>query len=214
MFVHTTEKKDLVEDCINSLLKLNYPKDKYEIIFVDDGSTDGTYEILNKYPIKVIHNKRNLGLYASKNIGIRKSKGEIIAVTDDDCVVDKNWLKNIILTYDEDAKIGSVGGVVLPYKPKTLVEKFAISQKILSQPKDCSFLLVQIVPTEKDVLEKVSYFDESFISGGDVDISYRIKDNGFKLKLASNAKVFHKHRISISGLFRQYEKYGMGMFIY
>jgi len=113
LFVHTTEKKDLVEDCINSLLKLNYPKDKYEIIFVDDGSTDGTYEILNKYPIKVIHNKRNLGLYASKNIGIRKSKGEIIAVTDDDCVVDKNWLKNIILTYDEDAKIGSVGGVVL-----------------------------------------------------------------------------------------------------
>ncbi len=82
----------IIGRCIDSLLNQDY--DNYEIIVVNDGSTDNTDKILGKYKDRVIYakNKINKGLAAARNRGTELAKGEYVAFTDVDCVVDKYWL--------------------------------------------------------------------------------------------------------------------------
>jgi len=96
-----------------SIQRLNYSN--YEIIIVDDNSTDGTEELVKKYQNKIpslryIKNNKNKGLCYVRNLGIKHSKGEIIAFIDDDCYVDKDWLKELVKPYLKDKKIMIVGG--------------------------------------------------------------------------------------------------------
>lgn len=95
--VYNAEKT--IDECVQSLLALDYPQDKLEIITVDNNSTDNTKEILLSYPIIYLLEKKKVS-YAARNLGIRNAKGEIIAFTDSDCVVDAQWLSNIIPAFD------------------------------------------------------------------------------------------------------------------
>ena len=89
---------------------MDYPKDKYEVIIVDGYSTDDTVEIAKRYGCKIVYeNAGTIG--GARNIGVENSTGKYIAFTDSDCIVDKNWLKNLIGQFT-DEKIASVGGPI------------------------------------------------------------------------------------------------------
>lgn len=79
---------------LESINKLRYPKELYEVIIVDNGSTDKTRENACKYNIRLLREDSIKSSYAARNKGILNSKGEIIAFTDSDCILDKNWLIN------------------------------------------------------------------------------------------------------------------------
>ena len=111
---------------LRSLLELNYSH--YEIIFVDDASTDKTQAILREFKdktqnVKIIKNKRMKGLCHVRNLGIKYSKGNIIAFTDDDCVLDTNWLKEIAKSF-EDKECAVVGGPSYKSETKELFNEF------------------------------------------------------------------------------------------
>ena len=96
-----------------SLHALDYPR--FEVVIVDDSSTDGTREFLSEYcqkfhHIKAIHNAESKGLCNARNVGVNNSKGEIIAFIDDDCAVSSNWMAEIVNAYT-DKEIAVVGGV-------------------------------------------------------------------------------------------------------
>lgn len=89
-----------LDNCLSFLFKQNYPSWKYEVIVVDDNSNDETPEVLSRYSInyrnlKIIRNKENKGPYYSRNLGAKRSKGEIVMFTDDDCMFPSNWLQQI-----------------------------------------------------------------------------------------------------------------------
>jgi glycosyltransferase involved in cell wall biosynthesis len=84
-----------IEDCIQALLTQSYPSTRYEVIMIDNNSTDGSTAIVRKYPrIKLLSEKKQ-GAYAARNRGIAASRGQIIAFTDPDCVPGSDWLQQI-----------------------------------------------------------------------------------------------------------------------
>ena len=90
---YNTEK--YIGDCISALLLQSYPPEKFEIIMIDNNSTDLSAEIVKRYPSIRLLSEKKQGAYAARNRGIRQARGQIIAFTDSDCAVAPDWLQNI-----------------------------------------------------------------------------------------------------------------------
>jgi cellulose synthase/poly-beta-1,6-N-acetylglucosamine synthase-like glycosyltransferase len=202
-----------IDECIKSLLNLEYPKERYETIIVDNNSTDNTRQIVKKYPVTLLLETKR-GSYAARNAGIRAAKGDILAFTDSDCIVDKNWLEHIIKKFD-NAEVGGVGGKVIAYNPITIVEQYTakfsgdLDQETFMSYKE-PFIITANAAYRRDVLYKIGRFDESFLSGGDMDLGWRVFWQGFKIVYEPKAIVYHKHRTTLKGLFFQSFKYAEG----
>ena len=210
--VPTYNRKELLEGCIDSLLKQSYPK--YEIIVVDDGSTDGTKKLLEKYskknPNLKFFTQENKGSYAARNLGIKNSKGEIICFTDDDCIADKDWIKNLIEGYTDDS-VGGVGGKIASYSPQTLLERYSGVIDLLNQEEYTKvFFMTANASYRRSVLKRVKGFDIYFRNGGDVDIGIRVILSGYDLAYNPRAIVYHKHRATLKGLIKQKYFHGRG----
>ncbi len=122
VIVCTYNGEKYIKDCLDALTKQDYPKDKYETIVVDDGSTDRTNKIVSEYSVKVIKHEKNLGICSARNTGLRNANGTIVAYTDDDCIPKTSWLKNLIKFYTDD--VIAVGGLTIPFSCSTIMEKY------------------------------------------------------------------------------------------
>ena len=195
-----------VADCINSLLKLRYPREQVEIIVVDNGSTDSTSAILASYDaqITVLFEKKR-GAAAARNTGLRAAKGETIAFIDADCIADPDWLSKLIEPL-RNSQIGIVGGRILARGRPNKIEAFGetihdhnLSINGSSPPHamtaNCSARLA--------VLQSVGFFDEKFLRAQDCDLSYRVVQAGYKLVYEQAAVVYHKNKKTASGLFME-----------
>ena len=99
-----------ISECVDSLLSIDYPKEKYEIIIVDGMSNDNTQNIIKQYSVKLILNEKQ-NVAAARNLGVKNAKGDLIAFTDGDCEVNKSWLKILVkefMTASDD--VACVGG--------------------------------------------------------------------------------------------------------
>jgi glycosyltransferase involved in cell wall biosynthesis len=113
--VVTKNNAQTIEKCISGLLNQNYPNDSYEIIFVDGRSVDGTDEIVNKYakvnPIIKLYYEDYGTIGYARNVGIDKSKGDIIACVDGDAYPPNDWLEKIVCIFNDNNKLAIVGGL-------------------------------------------------------------------------------------------------------
>src|SRR3989344_3252080 len=129
--VRNVEK--IIKPCLKSLNELNYPKDKYEVIIADSESTDRTPEIAKEYNAIYISTPKR-SVCAGRNEGFKVARGEIIAFSDADCVMDKNWIKNSI-KYFQDKRVAAVGGPNITPPNDTAFAKavgFVFNQAIFS----------------------------------------------------------------------------------
>lgn len=209
-----------IKDLLDSLMQVDYDRNKLEIIVVDGCSTDGTREIVAQYPVKLLTEEKT-GVNTARNTGIKNSTGEIIAFTDHDCVVPKNWVKKIVENL-EDSKIACVGGQILRYYDDFLAryadesiipvmrifKKKVIMDKISSPvnyPVGCNFAV------KREAVEKTGFFDERFQYGFDeLEFAERVCENGYKILLTPEILVRHKHRSTLTGLLKQAFRYGQG----
>ena len=195
-----------IEECIDSLLSLIYPKKSYDIIVVNNRSSDKTDSILQKFNNKIkILDEQKKGASAARNTGIKNSKGEIIVFTDADCRVDKQWLRNIVKPFEE-SKIGVVGGKILSIQPCNYIENFgdiinnneaAINDKTLPSCISMNWA------SKLSVLNEVGMFDEDLLRSHDVDLSWRILKAGYSLRYEPNAIIYHKHINNLKDLFHK-----------
>ncbi|MGA7953342.1 MAG: glycosyltransferase family 2 protein, partial [Gloeobacterales cyanobacterium] len=118
--VYNEEKE--ISELLDSLMLLEWPRDRLEIICVDNNSTDRSLEILRSYPITVLQESK-LGPYAARNLAIRKAKGEFIALTDADCKVSPSWILELWQGFD-DAQVGAVAGAIVPRVITNYVDYF------------------------------------------------------------------------------------------
>jgi len=205
--------------CLRSISDLDYPKNKIEIIVVDNGSTDLSVRIAESFGVLLLRETGIRSSYAARNKGILASKGELIAFTDADCIVTSGWLRHLVRDWD-DATIGCFAGEIEAYKPKSLVERFSDKAGILRQEGTLSSSYLAYTQTansayRRDVFAKVGLFIPEMISGGDADISWRMQRQlGLKIKFIPDALVYHKHRTSLAGLYNQFRKYEHGKLLW
>jgi glycosyltransferase involved in cell wall biosynthesis len=201
--------------CLNSIRDLNYPADRYETIIVDNGSTDSSLEIAARFAVTIVNEHQIKGSYAARNKGIAIANGDIIAFTDSDCIVDNNWLTNLLSNY-QDQSIGCFAGSISTYSPSSILEIFSEREGILKQSGALDHPYLPFAQTanaayRKSVFDQIGLFIPEMKSGGDAEIAWRMqKQLGLKIHFDTRAVVFHKHRNSLHELGRQFRKYEQG----
>lgn len=195
-----------LEKCISSLLKLNFQRERYEIILVNDCSTDNSVRIANKfaelYPdhVKVVDLKKRSGVMAARNSGILDSKGEIIACTDADCIVHPEWIRAMVSRFNE-VGVGGVRGKTLP-----IGHSFFTLFRVDAPVSTYGFRTCNIA-YRRNVLFNVGLFDERFsrptvYHRGDADLAFSVLDKEFKIVFESKAKVFHPIKKDIRKIYK------------
>ena len=183
---------------------------EWELIIVDNNSTDNTQDVVASFVskgnknIRYIFEKKQGGSYA-KNRGISEAKGQIIAFTDDDVIVDNNWLMAIYLILNKEDNIGMVCGRTLPlnknnYNLSTKTSNIAEIFKYPSSPWDMGN--GNNIAIKKNTIGRVGLFDVRFGPGAplkgseDIDYLYRVIRSGFSVLYSPDPLVFHNHSSS------------------
>ena len=200
-----------LRECLNSLMRLDFPD--YEVILINDGSTDETAEIAADFPQVVYHYQENHGLSVARNVGAKLATGEIVAYTDDDCVAEVHWLRYLVQAM-QDQQVAAIGGPNVPPPTDCWVAKC-----IAASPGGPSHVMLndryaEHVPGcnmafRRDELLALGGFDSQFLQAGDdVDICWRWIDSGKSIGFAPGAMVWHHRRISVRAYMNQQRGYG------
>jgi GT2 family glycosyltransferase len=197
--------------CLASLEKLNYPN--YEVIVVNDGSTDRTRAICEQFDYIRLINQDNKGLSAARNVGIEAAEGEIVAFTDSDCVADPDWLTYLVGTL-EFRNAGMSGGPNFPPPEETLVPSaVAVSPggptHVLLNDEVAEHIPGCNMAFKKKVLQEINGFDPVFrAAGDDVDLCWRLQNAGYPIGFSPSAIVWHFRRNTVKAYFNQQRGYG------
>ena len=200
-----------IDSCLASLEKLNYPN--YEVIVVNDGSTDETRQIAESYDTIRLVNQENQGLSAARNVGIQAATGEIIAFTDADCMADPDWLTYLVARF-QSSEFGAVGGP--NFSPPD--DSFVASCVAVSPGAPTHVLLddeaAEHIPGcnmafRREALEAIKGFDPIFrAAGDDVDLCWRLQNKGYKIGFSPAAVVWHFRRNTVRDYLKQQRGYG------
>lgn len=187
--------EDTIRDCLNSLINQSINKEEYEIIVVDDGSTDGTGEIVREYPVKYFR-QSNHGPASARNHGSRNCQGEILLFTDSDCLPAFNWIEEITNPLQE-LDVVAVKGVYRT-RQRSLVARFAQLEfeeryELLKRAKYIDMVDTYSAAFRKDIFLQMGGFDESFPAANneDTDLSYRLSLKDQKMVFSPKAVVYH-----------------------
>jgi GT2 family glycosyltransferase len=192
-----------IAECVSSLLALRYPREQYQVVVVDNGSTDATPRILDGFrdDIRVL-GETTRGASAARNCGIRNARGTLIAFTDADCAVEPDWL-SALLTPLRDPRVGIVGGRILSRVNANRIERFGefiFDQRRAIEHEDLPYVITANCASRREVLHEVGLFDETLLRGQDVDLAWRVLSLGYRLEYAPDAIVRHHNEHTIWGL--------------
>jgi glycosyltransferase involved in cell wall biosynthesis len=199
-----------IRECLDGLLQVDYPD--FEVIVVNDGSTDSTAEIAIDYPFRIISTE-NRGLSSARNTGMHAAAGEIIAYIDDDAYPSVEWLKYLALTF-LNTDHAAVGGPNLPPPSDGFVaECVALAPggpiHVLLSDREAEHLPGCNMAVRKSFLEMIGGFDPAFrVAGDDVDVCWRLQQHGFSLGFNAAAVVWHHRRNSVRAYWKQQRGYG------
>lgn len=205
---------------VESLYEQSYPKDKYEIIVVDDGSSDSTKQFIRELQNKSFGNlkyffQKNKGPAAARNLGIKIASGDIVAFIDSDCVAEKNWVQEISKGYEAD-NVAGIGGRTKALPTASRVSRYCAYVNMNEKPEIDKTGIVHLITNnssfKKEYLKQISGFDEryNFPGGEDIDLCYRLRMKGYIFKYNRNALVYTQHKESQGALLKTYFNYGKG----
>jgi GT2 family glycosyltransferase len=199
-----------LDQCLRSLAALAYPD--YEVIVVDDGSTDDTPAILERFPDVRAIRQHNKGLSTARNVGLHAATGSIVAYTDDDCYADPDWLTHLVYQLERSGA-HAVGGPNLspddgglaacvaasPGQPTHVLE----SDQVAEHVPGCNMAF------RREALLAINGFDPLYRKAGDdVDVCWRLQQAGMWITFAPGAFVWHHRRLGPRAYLKQQAGYG------
>jgi len=202
--------------CLEAATALEHPS--YEVIVVDDGSTDATSEICAAYSRVRLIKVPPGGPSRARNLGMQAARGAIVAFTDSDCVVDRAWLRELEKGFLTPQVAGVGGDQISPPDDTDFGKEVQAFFKAIGFVTDYIKTSSGLEETEhnpscnaayrKQVLEEVGGFDESLWPGEDVDLDLRIRRRGYRLLYNPAARVAHYRPRNYGGLARMVRRYG------
>jgi cellulose synthase/poly-beta-1,6-N-acetylglucosamine synthase-like glycosyltransferase len=204
---------------IEAVLDNGYPKNRLEVMVVNDGSTDSTAEVVKKYNGVILFDKPNSGKADSVNKAIAKAKNEFIAIIDADSYPDKDALKEV-MKYFADEKVGAVTGVALVKNRNTLLEKCQAMEYVLIAWTRKGLDAVEsvfVTPGSLSVYRKKALKD---IGGGfdktvmteDIEIAWNLLRHKWKTRMATRARVFTIAPTKFKAWYNQRIRWNVGGF--
>ena len=197
--------------CLEACRHIDYPK--FEIIVVNDGSTDNTAEVLAGYDDIFVFNIPPSGLSVARNVGAENARGKILAFTDDDCRPDSQWLTWLAHSY-EISSHAAIGGPNLPPKPDSLPLALTTAAPgapthVMLDDTNAEHLPGCHLSVKKTVFDAVGGFDPIFhTAGDDVDFCWRLRDAGYTLGFSPASFVWHHRRATPWKYLKQQIGYG------
>lgn len=214
--------QDTILDCLRSLNEQEVLP--YEVILVNNNSTDNTIDGMkefceNKEFNIILINEIKKGAAAARNVGIKLAKGDIVAFTDADCVVRKDWIRNILYRFNNDNELSSIGGKVESYKPGTYIEKFISlfrSEEFPYKENPVKLDLLQYgihiatlnAAYKKEILFKHNLFNESCMVVEDLDLYLRVVNSNDKVIAGDpDIVVYHIERKKLKPFIKKIAQY-------
>ena len=204
------QAEETIEECLRSLTELDYPN--FEVLVVDDGSTDATAQIARRFPVRLLSGGR-LGLSGARNLGLEHASGEIVAYIDADAMADPDWLTYLALALEAPGAAGAGGpNPIPPDDPST-------AQCVARVPGGPIHVLLDDERAEhvpgcnmafrREQLSEIGGFDPVYrAAGDDVDACWKLLDRGYEIRFHPSALVWHRRRNSVRDFWRQQVGYG------
>lgn len=227
ILVPAFNEEDTIIAVLENILKMDYPKNKFEIIVINDGSTDQTKEKVKKFikrnkifKIKLI-NQENQGKAQSLNNALKTARGEFFACLDADSFVEHKTLKKMLKMYEEEGKGLAIATPAMKVKaPKTFLQKVQWLEYLVSlfiarlmSHLDCIFVAPGPFSLYRTrIIKKLGGFDRGNITE-DQEIAYRAQKHHYKIKQCYNGYVYTIAPKNLSELYKQRNRWLKGTFL-
>jgi glycosyltransferase involved in cell wall biosynthesis len=203
---------ELVGGCLDALAAQEQAP-PYEVIVVDNGSTDGTADVVRRHPLGVrLVAETKPGSYAARNAGIGVASGRVIAFTDADCLPVPTWLAAAVAAVDAGADL--VGGRVTMTRSidPSVVERYdsAVYLRQEDLVTQHGWAVTANLAVRRRVLDDAGWFDPALPSGGDREFCLRAGAHGHRLVYAPDAAVLHRPRTRLGEVWRVNRRIGSG----
>lgn len=212
VIIPTYNRKDILQKALHAYKDQSLPQDQFEIIVVDDGSTDGTKEAVEKICITQLNvryfHQPHGGPAKARNLGIEQAKGPIILFTGDDCIPDKHLLQEHLRLHKKGEAIAALGHIdwhpdleITPFMRYINIDTQFSYPKIKETPHNVPFIYFYTsnISIPKKYLELAGTFDTDFTEAvwEDVELGYRIWKSGVRIVYNPRALTYHHHRVRL-----------------
>lgn len=224
IIIPTYDRPYRLKTCLESLCQLDYPRDQFEVIVVNDGDPHLTDSAIAPYQdsinIQLVH-QPNTGPAGARNTGAKHSIGQFLAFTDDDCQPAPNWLSCLAqhCMHKPNCAIGGQTVNALPnniYSTASQLHGDAVYDYYNQIQGDSTFLASCNFAVPRTLYQHLGGFDTSFplAAGEDREFCDRWLRNGYSMIYEPSACVYHTHTLNLSSFFKQHFNYGRGAFVF
>jgi len=204
-----------IERCLEAIVNQQFDGRDFEVILVDNGSTDRTLKIVSeRFPqVKILLESRP-GVSYARNLAIQEAKGTWIAFTDADCVPTATWIKSLVNRAEECQGVSFVGGAIRALLPTTAIglfnENLFDQQRSIEAEKPPSFISANLIARRDDLI-RFGMFNPNYPRGQDTEFAWRSYfKHGAKFAFAGDAVVEHANESTWSGLIKKAWQHGSG----
>ncbi len=224
IIIPTYDRPRQLASCLYSLARLDYPRDRFEVIVVEDGSRipleSVTAPLRDRINVKVFA-QRHAGPATARNTGAAQARGEFLAFTDDDCEPAPDWLKKMAVHFSTspDCVIGGRTLNALPHNPYSTASQILIDYLYAyynQDPNQACFFTTNNLALPKKSFHEIGGFDVTYLraSAEDREFCKRWLHHGHRMTYAPEALVYHAHELTFRSFWRQHFNYGHGAFYF
>jgi GT2 family glycosyltransferase len=197
--------------CLKSLKEQNYPKNLFEIILVNNNPANRMPDGMSVPENCIVLDESKPGSYAARNAALNIASGEIIGFTDSDCIADKDWISNAVSLFNNE-EVQRIGGMINIFFKKKRPSKVELHDKVFAFPQKVLAKSGKAVTgnmfTRKSVFDKIGFFDDTLMSGGDVKWGQLAQNSGFDIIYANNVVINHPARPTLKELLKKTKRVG------